>query len=425
MKVDLYSSRVAMSNVNVVNFTSTWQYKNRFIAQLVVKGWDGQVDPDGTVGRVAEIGEPIEVRFSDFSFPCTIVDSKSTTGGRNTTSTRVINLVGGKNGIIKTPKKGQTLFGTSLVTCIRTLLEDREDLGDTINTTNLPQRVDQFQIFGNIGVNNQLTHLLNKFDLVWRIGLGGKVEVYPADNGWVEERLSQDFIEVENERKDRSKTYSVAGGTFTKDDIAPGFLDERSLDRFNTIRFTFFGNFLRVDTQIDSEVDLWNESINGTGEYFNMLTTSHSAKVIGQAPNGRLNIRFDKIGIFGNSVVEMPLSFGVPGVSITVNPGVRCFVSFIDADPTRPYVSGFAPENGTGFVVTLGPTRSSQFVALSNLVDARITTLQQKLDAFIEEYKLHAHPSSGTAPPGTTPPVSTLTPVGSLATTAASKLKTS
>lgn len=119
----------------------------------------------------------------------------------------------------------------------------------------------------------------------------------------------------------------------------------------------------------------------------------------------------------------LPISHwpGVAGTHAELADGAELLVAFVDADPSRPIVVGYAGKDGVGWVPTsfelqasssaaivapsvrLGSTSPSDFAALASRCDAALDELRQILAT-------HTHPvSSGTAG-ASTPPIPTTPP---------------
>lgn len=120
----------------------------------------------------------------------------------------------------------------------------------------------------------------------------------------------------------------------------------------------------------------------------------------------------------------LPVSMwpGVAGAHGDLTPGAHVLVQFIEGDRTQPIVTHFAGKDGVGWTpanLTLDATTliklgdaAEHFVALANLVDARLDTIQANFDSHT-----HVAPSGG----GTTDPPTPL--IRSLASVAATKVK--
>lgn len=118
---------------------------------------------------------------------------------------------------------------------------------------------------------------------------------------------------------------------------------------------------------------------------------------------------------------------GLAGAHSDIVEGAVLIVQFINGDRRRPMVTGFAGKDGTGpqplnttidiaTLLKLG-ANAANFVALANLVKARIDTIQQAFDG-------HTHVGTATistGPVGTIAPVAS--PIGPLPDVAASKVK--
>lgn len=150
-------------------------------------------------------------------------------------------------------------------------------------------------------------------------------------------------------------------------------------------------------------------------------------------------LRYRVIRRTGDRVELQGVSPGAPDISpISMSPGLAgghsdlslgtiVLVSFVEGLRSMPIVTHFAGKDGTGFVpvnTTIDATtliklgaNAANFVALANLVKARIDTIQQAFDA-------HTHIGTATVSTG---PVGTIaapaSPIGALDAVAASKVK--
>jgi hypothetical protein len=112
---------------------------------------------------------------------------------------------------------------------------------------------------------------------------------------------------------------------------------------------------------------------------------------------------------------------GVAGAHAQLTPGASVYVQFVEGERTRPIVTGFAGKDGTGFVpvlLTFGDATTADFVALAGKVDDGLGKLQSAFDQ-------HVHATAGTGTPSGPTIVPGVIPVGTLDSTAASKVKAS
>lgn len=118
---------------------------------------------------------------------------------------------------------------------------------------------------------------------------------------------------------------------------------------------------------------------------------------------------------------------GMAGLHAQLTPGSHVLVQFIDGSPAQPIITHFVGKDGGSWAPTelvldasliKAGLNASQFVALSNLVSARLDTIQSTFDS-------HIHTTTATVGIGPalgviSPPPS---PIGALAAVAASKVK--
>lgn len=139
----------------------------------------------------------------------------------------------------------------------------------------------------------------------------------------------------------------------------------------------------------------------------------YPGRVVAQDGDGRLEVQLDDPR--WPSLTRVPIRLAWAQGSLTVQPGARVLVGWEAADPARPYAALW--ESGTLSQAVIGNPTAAQFVALANLVKARLDAIQATFDA-------HVHTTTatvGTGPVGTiSAPTST---IGALASVAATKVK--
>lgn len=138
-----------------------------------------------------------------------------------------------------------------------------------------------------------------------------------------------------------------------------------------------------------------------------MFLGQYTAEVSAQNADGTLDLLPDDLRLRAEGLQSVPIRHGLPGVTVEVPAGERVLLGFDGGDPTAPYAALW--HEGQVTSVSIG---GSVYVAMSDLVDARIASIQSAFDS-------HIHPTS-MGP--TSPPTS---PIGSLATTASTVLKSS
>lgn len=121
----------------------------------------------------------------------------------------------------------------------------------------------------------------------------------------------------------------------------------------------------------------------------------------------------------------LPISMwpGLAGVHAELAQGAEVLVEFVEGDRTMPIITGFVGKGGPGHTpqnTTIDITSTlklgagaSQFVALANLVKARLDTIQARFDA-------HVHPVPAPVSANTTAPTVL---IGALGDVAATKVK--
>ena len=116
---------------------------------------------------------------------------------------------------------------------------------------------------------------------------------------------------------------------------------------------------------------------------------------------------------------RVPARPGVSGCKSTLALGSSVIVGFVDSDPSRPFIAQYEGAEGDGFAPSVTEVEvtsllkvngASDFVALAQKVDTALSTIKASFDA-------HVHPT-GVGPSGPPPPI------GSLASTACTTLKT-
>lgn len=66
---------------------------------------------------------------------------------------------------------------------------------------------------------------------------------------------------------------------------------------------------------------------------------SYECTVERQAADGTLDLMPDNPAIAGTGLQGVPIYHGLPGVTVTVTPGARVLLQFVNGDPTKPYAS--------------------------------------------------------------------------------------
>lgn len=115
----------------------------------------------------------------------------------------------------------------------------------------------------------------------------------------------------------------------------------------------------------------------------------YSGQVAKQNDDGTLDVKCDDARLPGFQHVRV--KWGAPGVIAKLKANAPCTIGWENGDPTRPYVSGFAPD-AFDEVWLAGATASGNFVALANLVKTRLDALQTAINSHT-----HAVSTTGTA----------------------------
>jgi hypothetical protein len=136
----------------------------------------------------------------------------------------------------------------------------------------------------------------------------------------------------------------------------------------------------------------------------------YEGEVTGQSGQ-TLNIKPSDTTLQGKGLDSVPMNFGFPGVSATVQTGTRVRFCFDRGDPGRPQIIGFENSTGKGSVMTIGDPNAAQFVALADKVLERLEQIKTDYDA-------HTHPT-GVGPSGTP-----ATPMTTPTSVASARLKT-
>lgn len=138
----------------------------------------------------------------------------------------------------------------------------------------------------------------------------------------------------------------------------------------------------------------------------------YACQVISQGADGTLDLLPEDPRIRADGLQSVPIRHGLPGVRVTVPPGVRVLVGFENGDARQPYASLW--HEGAVLGIELGGKLP---VAIAQLVDAALA-------AHVSQFNAHTHlfPAGIGAPVPTPPPTIPMTPD---APTAALILKTS
>lgn len=152
---------------------------------------------------------------------------------------------------------------------------------------------------------------------------------------------------------------------------------------------------------------------------------------VSQMSSDRVELQAVRRGVGLPDMLPLSMWPGVAGAHAELTPGAHVLVEFIEGDRRFPIVTGFAGKDGSGWTpenLTLDVTTllklgasADNYVALANLVKARLDTIQSTFDAHTHIFQQ----ATGTGVSGSTP-VSTAAPsssIGSLAAVAASKVK--
>ena len=127
-------------------------------------------------------------------------------------------------------------------------------------------------------------------------------------------------------------------------------------------------------------------------------------EVISQRSDGTLELKADDEEIAGTGLDYVPIAPGLPGLTVEVPAGARCFVAFAAGDPSRPRVVGW--DHSTALtLLTVSNGGSTDFVALAGLVLTELQAIQTWA-------KDHTHPT-GVGPSGI--PIETLAAPSSVA----------
>jgi hypothetical protein len=140
----------------------------------------------------------------------------------------------------------------------------------------------------------------------------------------------------------------------------------------------------------------------------------YTAEVIRQASDGTLDLLPDDARLRSQGLQSVPIRHGLPGVTVEVPVGERVLLGFDAGDPSQPYASLW--HEGQVTRVNIG---GEDFVALADLVSARLDLIQATFDA-------HIHITTATVGATPTPGViaPTATPIGPLDAVASEVLAT-
>lgn len=78
----------------------------------------------------------------------------------------------------------------------------------------------------------------------------------------------------------------------------------------------------------------------------------YPAEVVLQRSDGTVDLAPEDEPMRGHGLQSVPISVGVPGTTLLVQPGTRCLFGFVDGDPRKPHVVAWAYQRD-GAVVRL------------------------------------------------------------------------
>lgn len=182
--------------------------------------------------------------------------------------------------------------------------------------------------------------------------------------------------------------------------------------KIETVRYDLQPNGLRARVEKEDLGDLM--AAIGAGSSRAVYGRLYPAQVVSQRDDGTLELKPEDPTIAGSGMDRVPL-WTDPGVSVTVSPGVRVLVGFQNGKASGAFAM-LAPSGS--LVEELLLAGGDQFVALANLVDERLTAIQEAFDKHVHT---PSAPGAVTGPPQE-PPATPLI-IGPLDSVAAAKVK--
>lgn len=268
----------------------------------------------------------IRFELDDLEFVGTVIESLTGTDGQR----GKCQVVAG-NGNLSQQVQAHSYSATSGVkvgTVVADILREcGEDLSDLSDQEALDKKLPRWHV--SAGTAQQaLTRLAEATDCAWRVMRDGTVwfgeeswpEVEPAGT-LTSEEWSQGHIEL------ASETPNMVPGT-----VYQGQKIEQVTHRYGTalrteIRTASAGSaFTNLFKSRQHEIDYSRE---------------YPCRVVAQNPDGTLQLLPDDDVMKARGLDNVPIRYGIPGISAKVAPGARCHLSFAAGDPSRPFVGSW------------------------------------------------------------------------------------
>jgi hypothetical protein len=295
--------------------------------------------------------------------------------------------MGGSAELDLTPKAKQ-LIDTNGKNILNSLIFDTKEKYETISNDISNYTLPYYQIVESASRGAQVSRFLERFNFKWRVNSSGNIEII-ENTGELETPTQVSLIDCLADGSLILKTNKL------DKEPKPGIYNN---EQFNEIIIDVDANSLILTlykTSFKEVFDdfIWRKTKQTVQQSFIALVDSQNA-------DGTLKLVPQNKQVKGGGLTNVPIGYGGANFSQTNIPqNTKVIVQYSESDPSKNYVSAIFFDDIDDSISIYGNPSSAQFVALSNLVDARI----QRLVDFINNELVLSTGVGPTSPGAVTP----------------------
>lgn len=280
--------------------------------------WRSEIEVDAS----EPLSGAVELDFEGVVFKGTVLRS-----GEHGGSVKA-SVVGGAGGLSKELEAGNYAAGVIRVeTVVRDILRAAgETLAPDSHASILGRQLTKWQRAAGLA-SHQLVALLDEVGAIFRVNRAGEVWIgvdsYPEvdpEHVLTDEDWSAGILTLEVERPELEP-----GTTFRGQRI------EQCIHRLRHNSFVTEAHLTTLRSSLDKFLGRIRQNIDYSRLY--------PCRVVGQNPDGTLQLRPDSPKMRGKGLDRVPLKHGLPGIEVTVSQGAKVRLGFDNGNPGEPYAA--------------------------------------------------------------------------------------
>lgn len=289
------------------------------ISMPAVGAWHTEI----VVDSASALSGAVTLDIDGVQFSGTVIRG-GTNGGRS-----LAKLVGGNGGLsTELPVRNYVAPATLALVIGDILREAGETLSTTADAALLATVLTRWERSAG-PASHSLVALLDAIGATWRVLADGTVWI--GTQSWPTQEIEHALI-------DEDWSSGILLIAPLKPELRPAVTFRGQ--RLDEVAHNFMPEGLRTEARLVSLNSMLNRFLGHLRRQID-YSRSYAARVVNQNADGTLQVLPDDAKFKGAGLDRAPMRFGIPGVTVMILPGARCWVAFEGGDPALPYVHSF------------------------------------------------------------------------------------